>query len=135
LLDKVREIIKSGWGRSGAGHMLIKRVNPILRGWANYYRHVVSKNIFAKIDYNVWKCLWRWARRRHPQKGARWIKRRYYTNKGSRDWGFHDICTGKGYVLFHIGKLSCTVLRGAGGGNVSCLPTKAAQLTPPPAPT
>jgi len=102
LLEKVRGIIKGGRGRGEAGYMLIQRVNPILRGWANYYRHVVSKKIFAKIDSNVWECLWRWAKSRHPNKGMGWIKRRYFTRKGNRDWVFHDTNAGKKHVLFHM---------------------------------
>ena len=102
LLEKVRGMIKGGWGRGGAGYTLIQHVNPILRGWANYYRHAVSKSTFAKIDHHVWACLWRWVKRRHPNKGMWWIKRRYFTRKGNRNWVFHDTHAGKEYVLFRM---------------------------------
>ena len=102
LLEKVRGIIKGGRGRGGAGHMLIKYVNPILRGWTNYYRHAVSSKTFAKVDHDVWDCLWRWAKRRHPSKGARWIKRRYFPRKGNRNWVFQDTNAGKMHTLFHM---------------------------------
>jgi RNA-directed DNA polymerase len=102
LLEKVRGISKGGRGRGGAGHRLIKRVNPVLRGWANYYRHAVSSKVFAKIDRDVWECLWRWAKYRHPHKGKRWIKRRYFTRKGNRNWIFQDTNAGKKYTLFYM---------------------------------
>jgi len=85
-LDKVRDIIK--------GHKAVKQVelirmlNPVLRGWANYHRHVVAKETFARVDHQVWSMLWRWARRRHPSKGARWVKEKYFQAQGCRNWVF-----------------------------------------------
>jgi len=103
VLEKVRGIAKGGWGRGASGHMLIQRVNPILRGWANYYRYTTrSRQTFSTMDHYVWQCLWRWARRRHPRKGTGWIKQRYYTRKGKRRWVFHDIKAGNKYLLFHM---------------------------------
>jgi len=57
---------------------LIIQLNPVIRGWANYHRHVVSKRIFGRIDEQIFQLLWRWARRRHPRKGSRWIKNKYF---------------------------------------------------------
>ncbi|EPB0513865.1 hypothetical protein ACRABS_004222 [Salmonella enterica subsp. enterica] len=36
----------------------------------------------------MWKALWRWAKRRHPQKGNKWIKQRYFHFVGKRNWIF-----------------------------------------------
>ena len=47
---------------------LICQLNPLIRGWAQYHRHVVSKETFAAVDAAIFKLLWRWAKRRHPQK-------------------------------------------------------------------
>ena len=60
-----------------------------IRGWANFHRHVVSKEIFGHVDYEITAALWRWAQKRHPKQSVRWIKRKYFyrTNKG-RDWCF-----------------------------------------------
>ena len=69
---------------------LIWALNPILRGWANYHRHAVSKRIFSKLDHWIWQTLWRWAYRRHPNKNRRWIKRRYFHQVGARDWVFQS---------------------------------------------
>jgi RNA-directed DNA polymerase len=52
---------------------VIQKLNPLLRGFANYYRGVVSKETFSYIHYRVWQYLWRWARRRHPNKSKKWV--------------------------------------------------------------
>ncbi|MGD1704700.1 group II intron maturase-specific domain-containing protein [Dapis sp. BLCC M229] len=59
-------------------------------GWANYYSTVVSKKVFRKLDMLLWKRLWRWANRRHSNKSATWIKKKYFPNvKGTRNWTFN----------------------------------------------
>lgn len=68
--------------------VLIKKLNPILRGFANYYKGVVSKETFGYIHHRIWQYLWRWAKRRHPNKNSKWIRKRYFkTIKGNR-WTF-----------------------------------------------
>lgn len=86
--EKVREIAKGS--ASHPQGLLIQRLNPIIRGWANYYRHVVSKEIFSDIDHAIWRVTWKWARRRHPQRAPPWVKKRYFAHKDGRDWGFTD---------------------------------------------
>ncbi len=85
-LDQIREVIKGNKTAKQAN--LIRLLNPVLRGWANYHSHVVAKKTFARIDANVWSMLWRWAARRHPEKGARWVKDRYFKTRGTRNWVF-----------------------------------------------
>ena len=85
-LKKVKEIIKAN--KAAKQVNLIGLLNPVLRGWANYHRHAVAKKTFARNDSQVWFLLWRWAKRRHPNKGARWVKARYFTTRKSRDWMF-----------------------------------------------
>ena len=41
---------------------LIAKLNPVIRGWSNYFSTVVSKVTFSKLDHLIWKRLWRWAR-------------------------------------------------------------------------
>jgi RNA-directed DNA polymerase len=60
LLRKVRDVIKVN--TSTPAGQLIGQLNPLLRGWANYHRHVVSKATFAKMDHAIFQALWRWAR-------------------------------------------------------------------------
>ena len=80
LLDKVRGIIKRQVGATQA--TLIRLLNPVIRGWAMYHRHVVAKACFNAIDQKIWQMLWRWSHRRHPTKGAKWVLRRYFHRDG-----------------------------------------------------
>ncbi|MHC8410532.1 group II intron maturase-specific domain-containing protein [Pseudomonas sp. Hz4] len=73
-LAKLREVIKTN--KTAKQVNLIGLLNPILRGWANYHSHVVAKKVFNQVDHEVWVMLWRWAVRRHPRKGVRWVKDR-----------------------------------------------------------
>ncbi|MDR6495190.1 RNA-directed DNA polymerase [Paraburkholderia terricola] len=86
LLDKVRGIIKDN--ASATQEALIRQLNPVIRGWAQYHRHVVSKVTFSSIDSHIWQRLWKWAKRRHPMKGARWVRQRYFQRDGYRFWDF-----------------------------------------------
>ena len=105
MLDKVRGITKSGCGKGGNAEAIIRRLNPILRGWSSYYRHVVSKKVFACVDFQVWKCVWSWAKRRHSCKGRKWIKRRYFVSKGNRKWLFSDTKSAKECYLFSVARV------------------------------
>jgi len=58
---------------------LLLQLNPLLRGWANYYRHGASKRTFERLDHHVYWQLWRWANRRHPNKSAAWKHRKYFS--------------------------------------------------------
>ena len=83
---KVRDIIR---GRTGVDQRdLIVELNPIIKGWTNYYRHVVSSHAFTRLNAILWHALWRWAKRRHPNKGRRWIVKRYFHAIDSRNWVF-----------------------------------------------
>src|SRR5713101_5670378 len=86
FLAGVRATIKAGLGMSAAD--LIDQLNPKIRGWANYHRHVVSKRTFARADYEIFPCLWRWARRRHRNKNLRWLKEKYFERHGLKNWSF-----------------------------------------------
>jgi RNA-directed DNA polymerase len=93
FLDGVRRTIKAAMGSTAAD--LIRELNPKIRGWANYHRHIVSKRIFGRVDHEIFSCLWRWARRRHPNKNLRWIKGKYFEPHGARNWSFVGETYGK----------------------------------------
>ena len=86
LLTETKRIVREHQSMPAA--LLIMRLNPVIRGWASYHRHVVSKRIFARIDNAIFQQLWRWACARHPRKGRRWIKNRYFDRVRNRDWWF-----------------------------------------------
>lgn len=101
LYAKVREVVRKH--RTSKQISLIAELNPILRGWAQYHKNVSATRTFNQMDHMVWMALWRWARRRHPNKGKRWIKARYWSRKGSRDWVF-----GEGeHTLFRLSEVKC----------------------------
>ncbi|WP_330208470.1 MULTISPECIES: group II intron maturase-specific domain-containing protein [unclassified Pseudomonas] len=62
--------------------------NPVIQGWANFHRHVVAARQFQYLDRDIWRALWRWAKRRHPNKNHTWIRERYFHVIGSRTWVF-----------------------------------------------
>lgn len=86
LLEKVRKIIKEN--ASATQEAVIRILNPVIRGWTMYHRHIVAKATFSSIDHHIWRMLLKWADRRHPSKGARWIKERYFRTNGNRSWDF-----------------------------------------------
>jgi RNA-directed DNA polymerase len=74
--------------RTARQEEVVFALNPIIRGWGNYHRVVHASRSFARMDHLIWQALWKWARRRHPNKGLRWVKRRYYRTQGKRNWLF-----------------------------------------------
>jgi len=64
--------------------ILIKKLNQMLRGWANYHRHVVASDTFARVDNYVYKQLWRMLRRRHSRKSRKWLSRKYWGAAGKK---------------------------------------------------
>lgn len=72
---------------------VIRRLNPIIRGWSAYYRGVVSKEVFTAVDHYLWGRLYRWALRAHPNKSKHWVVDRYFGmfNASRNDrWVFGD---------------------------------------------
>ena len=61
---------------------VIRDLNPVIRGWSNYYRHVSASRTFAKVRHRQWQMLWRWAKRRHPKIPIGWVKARYFRDDG-----------------------------------------------------
>jgi len=86
ITRKIGDVIKraKAWKQEN----LINVLNPIITGWSNYHRSAVSKEIFSQLDHIVWNMLWRWAKRRHPDKGNTWIANKYWHSEGTRKWVF-----------------------------------------------
>jgi RNA-directed DNA polymerase len=64
--------------RTASQVVLIKRLNPLIQGWSNYYATVTAKRTFTRMDRGLYANLRRWARRRHPDKSAWWISEKYW---------------------------------------------------------
>jgi RNA-directed DNA polymerase len=86
FLEKVRKVLKANMATKQEN--VIRLLNPIIRGWANYHRHVVAKETFNWVDNQIWLKLWQWSKRRHPNKNRKWIKARYFHAIKSRNWVF-----------------------------------------------
>lgn len=86
---KVKEIISNN--KACSADFLIFQLNPVIRGWGNYHRHICSKQTYAKIDHYIWQCLWQWSLRRHPKKGFRWVKDKYFKSIDNRHWVFSGL--------------------------------------------
>lgn len=98
-LDQVRSIIKDNPTLSAG--KLIRILNPILKGWAMYHRHVVSKETFAHVQKEVIIALLRWVKRRHGDKNAEWRKKKYFTREEGHDWVFFGEDGGRIVTLFN----------------------------------
>jgi RNA-directed DNA polymerase len=85
ILTRIRETIRK-FSAMKAGDM-IRALNPIIRGWANYHRHIAAKASFGALDSQIYRYLRDWAKRRHPHKGKRWLKQKYW-HSGPTAWTF-----------------------------------------------
>jgi RNA-directed DNA polymerase len=86
FLDKVRQVVKAN--KQATAATVIAQLNPMIRGWANYHRHVVSKKAFYRVDTAIFKVLGSWAKRRHPKKPRRWVADKYFATRNGRAWTF-----------------------------------------------
>lgn len=105
---KVDETVRDCYGNNVG--VLIYRLNPIIRGTANYWRHVVSKEIFSAMDAYIFKKIYRFLHRTHNNKGNKWIKKRYFPyfsdGKHTGNWILTDPKTGA-----HLIYMSWTPIR------------------------
>ncbi len=97
FLEKVRKVVKEHQGTT-AGHLILL-LNPLIRGWARYHQHVVSKEIFQDVDSAIFEVVWQWARKRHNNKPRRWIKDKYFHDHEERHWVFTGVVIGRDGVL------------------------------------
>jgi len=96
-LEKIREIIKKN-SALPAGKLILL-LNPIIRGWAQYHQHVVSKEIFNSVDDAIYRKLRQWIKRRHPKKSNEWTTKKYFKSIGGNNWVFYGEVEGREYYL------------------------------------
>ena len=75
VVDKVRSLTRRAQNRMLAD--LLRRLNPTLRGWCNYFRHGVSSRTFNYVDYYAFGRIIGWLRHRHPGLNMHTLVRRY----------------------------------------------------------
>lgn len=108
LLNDIKATIKAG--RTAKTENLIHVLNNKLRGWGYYHRSICAKKTFGYISHYIFKALWYWATHRHPNKGGRWIKKKYFRATSTQNWIFSTKTRGRdGKVaildLFDIGQI------------------------------
>ena len=86
FLNNIRKLIKSY--KTVKTEDLIRLLNPKIRGWVNYFRHVVSKETFSYVDYCIFKSIMQWVKRRHPTKSTEWKYKKYFRTQGMNRWIF-----------------------------------------------
>jgi len=84
--DQIASLIKAHKAAPQAA--LISRLNPIIRGWANYYATVVSKVAYSDIDDLTYQKLVAWAKRRHSLKNWEWVSKKYWHHINGDNWVF-----------------------------------------------
>ena len=89
FLANVRSVLNGN--KTKPAWWVIDKLNPMIRGWANYHRSVVAKETFNYVDYRIWKMLWQWCKRRHQKRRKRWIRSKYFKTVKTRNWVFQGI--------------------------------------------
>jgi len=74
--DKLRKLFREN--RGIPAHALIRRLNPVIRGWSNYHKGICSKRTFTKLGVFIYRQLKRWAKYQHGNKNRWWIYHRYF---------------------------------------------------------
>lgn len=96
IKDKLRQLMRALRGRNAAE--VIRVIEPVVRGWAAYYRHQVSSQIFSALDEYLWRLCFKWARRSHRNKTGKWVTARYFGKfhpERQDRWVFGDRHTGR----------------------------------------
>jgi RNA-directed DNA polymerase len=91
IRERLRSELRSLRGSNAPA--VIKRLNPIIQGWANYNRTQVSSEVFNALDRYLWRLTWKWATYSHQNKPNTWVAARYWAkfNHSRQDrWVFGD---------------------------------------------
>lgn len=102
FLNTLRELVKSH--PTAKTENLIRLMNPKIRGWANYFRHVVSKRTFSTVDHHIFKILWQWAQRRHPNRPRKWVWEKYFANPNVWSGTLATVVDGKSISVYCAAK-------------------------------
>lgn len=84
--EKVKTIIKEHLALSQ--RKLINALNPVIRGWTNYYSTVSSKRRFSWLGHWLFGNLRNWAKHRHPHKSGKWLADKYWHRHEGAGWRF-----------------------------------------------
>jgi RNA-directed DNA polymerase len=87
LIGKCSSIILKD-GKASSQSDLIRRLNQVIRGWANYHKHVVASQVFSYVNNTLYHLLQKWAKHRHPNKSKWWRLNKYWHEKDGKRWLF-----------------------------------------------
>jgi RNA-directed DNA polymerase len=97
FLQKIRDIVKAN--RALSAGKLIRKLNPMIKGWAYYHQHIVSKDTFTMVDDAIYQVVRHWMKRRHPRKAAAWLAKHYFTTIKGDQWVFYGTTEEQPYYL------------------------------------
>jgi len=114
VLGKVKEL-REKW-LALRGHSIkavLWKINPIIRGWANYNRTAVASRLFNKLDNWMFRRALRYAKHTHPKKSWKWVRKRYWgrwNKEREDDWVFGDKHSGRYLLKFSWFKIERHIL-------------------------
>ncbi len=92
--QRLREIIRQQKGVPQSA--LIAHLNPVIRGWTQYYATVASSKTYSKLNQMTYMKLRRWAKRRHPNQSWHKVSSKYWR----RETGHWLFATKEGHQLY-----------------------------------
>ena len=99
ITSKVKGIIRKHYSIKPG--KLIVMLNPVIRGWCNYHKHVVSKKTFSKLDSYIFNLLWHWAKRQHQNKRRQWVIDKYFNSQPGSNWLFSGLTDNNYRVILY----------------------------------
>jgi RNA-directed DNA polymerase len=89
-VQEVQKKLKDQWHKARGTNVqsVLAKLNPIIRGWANYHRHAVSSKAFSSVDATIYQAIRRWVNRRHRGKAEAWKTKKYFTTIQGDNWVF-----------------------------------------------
>jgi RNA-directed DNA polymerase len=113
--DKLKVFLKANPNTNA--YNMIKELNPVLRGWSNYFRAVVSKEIFGSVAWFLWHSLFRWAKRKHRAIGVKEVLKKYFRKCGNRTFVFYGKIGDNELQLFDLANVK--IIRHSLGKNLN----------------
>ncbi|MGY6121316.1 group II intron reverse transcriptase/maturase (plasmid) [Paraburkholderia strydomiana] len=109
--SKVAETIRSN--KTVKQEEMIRLLNPMLRGWAQYHHPVTAKKAYTHMEHLVFRRLWWWSKRRHPRKSSSWVRQKYFHSIDARQWVFavRTVRDDGSWGLMELYQLSGTAIR------------------------
>jgi RNA-directed DNA polymerase len=111
-ISKVKTKLREQWRslKNKDVKIIMRRLNPIIKGWANYYRSVVSSKTFVALDTWMFQRETRYANHKHPKKSKKWKRKKYWGKlnpKRADNWVFGDTAPLKWNLLYDKDEISC----------------------------